>query len=76
MSSSRPAMSFELVGQAFQLVAGLDRDALFEIAAADLCRALPQRLDRNDHPACQDRPARKASARPPASSQAERLIDS
>ncbi len=39
----------ELVGQQFELVAGLDRDALLEIAAADLRRALAQLLDRNDH---------------------------
>ena len=39
----------ELVGEAFQLVAGLDRDALGEIAAADALGAGAQGLDRADH---------------------------
>ena len=41
----------ELVAERLQLVAGLDRDALRQIAAADACRAVAQRTDRNDHPA-------------------------
>ena len=39
----------ELVGEPFQFVAGLDRDALGEIAAADPLGAGAQRLDRADH---------------------------
>ena len=44
----------ELVGEAFELVAGLDRDALAEIAAADARRARLQGLDRHHHPAGQE----------------------
>ena len=44
----------ELVGEAFQFVAGLDRDALREIAAADPRRAGAQRLDRHHHAARQE----------------------
>ena len=39
----------ELVGEPFQLVAGLDVDALGEIAAADALGAGAQGLDRADH---------------------------
>ena len=41
----------ELVGQRLDFVAGLDADALGEIAGADACRAGAQRLDRHHHPA-------------------------
>ena len=46
----------ELVGETFELVAGLDRDALGEIAAADPGRARPQRLDRDHHAPRQEHP--------------------
>src|SRR5262249_29071531 len=39
----------ELVGQRLELVAGLDRDALRKVAAADPRSARAQRLDRPDH---------------------------
>ena len=61
-----PPEAVELVGQQFQFVACPDRDALLEIAAADLRRALPQLLDRHDHfsgeeQAREERRARKAA---------------
>src|SRR5215475_15656217 len=40
----------ELIGERLQLVAGFDRDALREIAAADPGSAGPQGLDRHNHP--------------------------
>ena len=46
----------ELVSEAFQFVAGLDRDALAEIAGADACGARAQRLDRADHASRQQDP--------------------
>ncbi len=39
----------ELIGEAFEFVAGFDRNALGEIAAADTLGADAQRLDRPDH---------------------------
>ena len=44
----------ELIGERLQLVAGLDRDALREIAAADPRSSGPQSLDRHHHPARQE----------------------
>ena len=44
----------ELVGEAFELVAGLDRNALAEIAAADALSAGLQGLDRHHHSARQE----------------------
>ncbi len=44
----------ELVGQRFDLVAGLDRDALTEIAAADARRTGTQGLNRHHHPSGQE----------------------
>ncbi len=46
----------ELVGEAFQLIAGPNRDALGEIAAADPFGTCAQGLDRHDHAACQKYP--------------------
>ncbi len=46
----------ELIREPLQLVAGLDRDALGEIAAADPLGAAAQRLDRSDHAARQEHP--------------------
>ena len=44
----------ELVGERLELVAGLDQDALVELAAADALGALAQRLDRHHHPSRQE----------------------
>src|SRR4029453_15715876 len=41
----------ELVRERFELVPGLDGNALAEVAAAEPCGAYPQRLDRADHAA-------------------------
>ena len=41
----------ELVGERLELVAGLDRDALRQVAAADPRRTRAQRLDRHRHAA-------------------------
>ena len=46
----------ELVGEAFEFVAGLDRNALGEIAAADALGAGAQGLDRADHAPGQENP--------------------
>ena len=48
-----------MVGECFQLVAGLDRDALGQIAAADAGGARAQRLDGNDHSARQEQPGKQ-----------------
>ena len=57
----------ELVGERLELVAGLDRDALAQVAAADARGAGLQRLDRPDHLARQEH-ARQERARPSAAS--------
>lgn len=46
----------ELVRKTLELVAGLDRDALGEIAAADPLGTDAQRLDRPDHAAREENP--------------------
>ncbi len=46
----------ELIRQPFELVAGLDRDALRQIAPADARGARLQRLDRADHAAGEKHP--------------------
>ena len=67
-----PRHVVELVGQHFELVAGLDRDALLEIAGADLRRAFAQPLDRHDHLARQEQAGeerqRQAADQQPGSS--------
>ena len=55
----------ELIGKRFQLVAGLDRDALGEIAAADAGGAGAQRLDRDDHSARQEQPGDESQGERP-----------
>ena len=47
-------MSLNWSASVFELVAGLDRDALAQIAGADARRARPQRLDRHHHAAGQE----------------------
>ncbi len=54
----------ELVGEPLELVAGLDRDALAEVAAADALRAGPQHLDRDDHAAGEEEPGEKGQHQP------------
>ena len=49
----------ELIGEPFELVAGLDRDALAEVAAADALRHRPQHLDRDHHAAGEKEPGEK-----------------
>ena len=51
-----PRHGVELVGERFELVAGLDGDALAEVAAAEPCGTCPQRLDRADHAAGEKHP--------------------
>ena len=46
----------ELIGECFQLVAGLDGDVLGQIADANARRAGPQGLDRPDHALRQEHP--------------------
>ncbi len=46
----------ELVGETLEFIAGLDRDALGKIAAADAFGAGAQRLDRADHAPGQEYP--------------------
>ena len=54
----------ELVGEPLELVAGLDRDALAEIAAADALGAGAQHLDRHHHAAGEEEAGEKGQHQP------------
>ena len=54
----------ELVGELFQLVLGVDVDAVTEIAGAEPPRAGAQRRDRNQHPARQQRTGKDRNRKP------------
>ena len=69
-------MSLNWSARPFQLVAGLDRDALGEIAAADAGGPLPQRLDRDHHPPRQEHPRHEGEAEAAEQHQADRRINS
>ena len=43
----------ELIAEFLQLVAGLDLNALRQVATADAGGAVAQRANRDDHPSCQ-----------------------
>ena len=63
-----PGHLVELVGKPFQLVAGLDRDALRKIAAADARGPGSQRLDRAHHASREKHAGQHREERAPASS--------
>ena len=65
----------ELVGEPFELVAGLDRDALAEVAAADARGAGPQHLDRHHHAAGEEEPGEKGQHQPAEQIRPDRLIE-
>jgi hypothetical protein len=46
-----PRHGIELMGECFKFVPGSDRDALRQVAAAELRGTGPQRLDRSHHAA-------------------------
>ena len=66
----------ELIGERFKLVAGLDRDALAKVAAADARRAGAQGLDRHHHFAGEEQARRETpGADRASSSRPERQIE-
>src|SRR6266542_3291169 len=54
----------ELIPERLQLIAGLDRDASGQIAAADLCGALAECPYRHDHSAGQQQAGEKCEREP------------
>ena len=57
-----PRHGVELVGERFELVPGLDGDALAKVAAAEPRGSHPQRLDRADHAAGEKHPGEHGKA--------------